>query len=255
MKRLESVLYPDWPAPEHVRAYSTTRECGASTGTFAAMNLALHVGDEPDRVVRNRATLKQVLGLPSEPAWLEQVHGTDVHTVDLNLSAKGSPVCADASMTRGVGGVCAVMTADCLPVLFCDRQGTCVAAAHAGWRGLAGGVLESTIEAMSIPPSELLVWLGPAIGVGHFEVGSEVREAFVNHDAAAVAAFRPSPHGLDQGRWLADMVKLAKQRLAAAGVHAVYGGKWCTYSDSRRFYSYRREVQTGRMASLIYLNR
>ncbi|MFN2310041.1 MAG: peptidoglycan editing factor PgeF [Gammaproteobacteria bacterium] len=246
-------ITPDWPAPSWVRAVTTTRRGGVSRGAYAAMNLAAHVGDAPQAVAANRAALRQALGLPAEPVWLRQVHGRGVVEADRAapnamdaMDAEGAE--GDAAVSRAPGTVCAVLTADCLPVLLCDRAGTCVGAAHAGWRGLAGGVIEATVAALGVPAAGLLAWLGPAIGPQAFEVGDEVREAFVARDAAAAAAFQA------QGaRWHADLYRLARLRLAALGVAGVYGGGDCTYADPARFYSYRRDGATGRLATLIWL--
>jgi len=236
-------LQPDWPAPANVRAASTTRGGGVSEGNWQGLNLATHVGDDPGHVSANRQLLLDELGLAGLPAWLTQVHGTRV------CDLPGSGDCeADAATTTTPGEVCVVMTADCLPVLFTDTRGKRVAAAHAGWRGLAAGVLEASIAAFD-DPYEVMAWLGPAIGPESFEVGEEVRQAFVDRDAGAAAAFvqnRP-------GHWLADIYALARLRLAAAGVEAVYGGGFCTYRDAERFYSFRRDPITGRMASLIWM--
>lgn len=236
-------LVPDWPAPAQVRALITTRAGGASVGPYASLNLADHVGDDPAAVRANRARLRALL--PTEPVWLEQVHGTDVLRVETGGARR-----ADAAVSRAPGTVCAVLTADCLPVLLADRAGTVVAAAHAGWRGLSAGVLERTVVAMDTDPGQLLAWLGPAIGPDAFQVGDEVRAAFLAADAAAAAAFRPD----GPGKWRADLYALARQRLARAGVQAVYGGGLCTFSDPGRFFSYRRDGTTGRMASLIWLS-
>lgn len=241
----EYLLVPDWPAPTTVRAVSTTRRGGDSSPPYDGFNLAGHVGDDPVRVAGNRRRLAAVLGLPAEPAWLEQVHGVRVvaaETVD-------APVVADAAWTRVVGRPCVVMTADCLPVLLCDRAGTMVAAAHAGWRGLAGGVIAATVARLQASPTDLLGWLGPAIGPDAFEVGEEVRAAFLALDAGNAACFRPSL----AGRWLADLYELARRQLRGLGVSAVYGGEFCTFGESERFFSYRRENRTGRMATLIWL--
>ncbi|MBP0603577.1 peptidoglycan editing factor PgeF [Aeromonas sanarellii] len=240
-------IEPDWPAPGNVRALSTTRNGGLSEGVFAGLNLGAHVGDEPARVEANRALLQQAAGIPGPLNWLNQVHGTAVHPVSREYG--GAPD-ADAACVREAGLGCIVMTADCLPVLFCDRAGTVVAAAHAGWRGLQGGVLEESIAAMGCEPGVILAWLGPAIGPTAFEVGGEVRDAFMAEQAEAAAAFVPSS---SEGKWLADIYQLARLRLARAGVTAVYGGEHCTFSDSERFYSYRRDGQTGRMASIVWL--
>ncbi|TFF81330.1 peptidoglycan editing factor PgeF [Aeromonas taiwanensis] len=240
-------IQPDWPAPGNVRALSTTRDGGVSEGVFAGLNLGAHVGDEPARVEANRARLQQEAAIPGPLNWLNQVHGIAVHPVSDRYERAPD---ADAACAHEAGLACIVMTADCLPVLFCDRAGTRVAAAHAGWRGLHAGVLEESIDAMGCEPAEILVWLGPAIGPTAFEVGGEVRDAFVAEQAEAVVAFVPSPN---EGKWLADIYQLARLRLARAGVTAIYGGKCCTFSDSEQFYSYRRDGQTGRMASIIWL--
>ncbi|MEQ6341317.1 MAG: peptidoglycan editing factor PgeF [Gammaproteobacteria bacterium] len=238
-------LVPDWPAPPRVRAFTTTRQGGVSPAPYASLNLGGHVGDAPQAVAANRTQVVRQLGLPGMPLWLNQVHGITV--VD---AAHAAPGCAaDASFTREPGVVCAVLTADCLPLLLCDKAGSTVAAVHAGWRGLAAGVIEVTLAAMQVPPEDLMVWLGPAIGPHAFEVGSEVREAFTSHDSAAAEAFHPSSAGC----WLADIYQLARQRLARQGVTAVYGGERCTYTEAQHFYSYRRDDVTGRMASLIWI--
>jgi YfiH family protein len=240
------LLRPDWPAPPQVHACTTTRIGGVSLPPYDTLNLAIHVGDDPLAVAENRRRLREQLQLPSEPRWLNQVHGTC--STDAALITD-TPCEADASYTALPDVVCAVLTADCLPLLLCDRSGTRVAAIHAGWRGLHAGVIEQTVCAMNVPGEELLAWCGPAIGADAFEVGEEVREAFVSVDPLAVHAFLHSPHG----RWLADLYVLAHQRLAAVGVTQVYGGDHCTFSEAQLFYSYRREGRTGRMASLIWI--
>lgn len=237
-------ITPNWPAPVNVCAISTTRHGGVSTGAYASLNLGGHVGDNADSVARNRALLRQ--HLPAEPLWLKQVHDTVVAVAD---HACGTPE-ADAGIARRPHKICAVLTADCLPLLLCDQAGTVVAAAHAGWRGLAAGVIENTIAAMDADPATLLAWLGPAIGPNAFEVGDEVRAIFMARDAAAIDAF--VPHA--PGKWLADIYRLAKIRLARCGVTQVYGGDFCTFQDRERFFSYRRDKTSGRMASLIWLN-
>lgn len=235
-------LEPDWPAPARVRACSTTRSAGDSQPPFDRFNLGDHVGDDPLQVQANRSWLAQQLNC--SPAWLEQVHGVTV------VEARPAVVAtADACWSRTPGVACTIMTADCLPVLLAARDGSCVAAVHAGWRSLAGGVLENTLVAMAVPPDAVLAWLGPAIGPEVYEVGPEVRDAFVARHAAAEAAFVPSGRA---GHWLADLYRLARIRLAAAGVQAVYGGGFCTLTDER-FYSYRGDAVTGRQASLIWL--
>ena len=242
-------ITPDWPAPPNVRVLISTRQGGVSRGVYSSLNLGDHVGDEPIAVAGNRALVSARTN--ARPLWLKQVHGTRV--VDAAACRDADPGGvpeADAAMTRQVGVACTVMTADCLPVLFCDRAGTVVAAAHAGWRGLLDGVLEATIASMDAPGNELIAYLGPAIGPLAFEVGEEVRSAFVTVSDAAASSFRPG----QGGKWLADIYQLARQRLAAQGVAQVYGGNYCTVTDAAHFFSYRRDGQTGRMASLIWLD-
>jgi len=240
-------IEPDWPAASRVRALSTTRRGGFSTGAFAGMNLADHVGDDPSCVARNRALLRERLGLPTEPRWLKQIHGCAV--ADAGVAAQTWE--ADAAVASRPGEICAVMTADCLPLLLCDRAGTRAAAVHAGWRGLVDGVVEAAVERIAVPPSDLLGWLGPAIGPDFFEVGAEVRARFLELGGEDTqAAFRPSPGG----KWLADLYALATERLNELGVDRVWGGGLCTYADPTRFFSYRRDGMTGRMASLIWID-
>ncbi len=242
----DELLLPDWPAPSTVRAVSTTRRGGVSPPPYGSFNLAEHVGDDPRCVTENRRRLVAATSLPTEPAWLNQVHGITVVAAE----TVGVPVIADAAWTREPGWPCVVMTADCLPILLCDRAGTVVAAAHAGWRGLAGGVIAATVAHLKVLPAELLAWLGPAIGPDAFEVGDEVRAAFLALDRGNTACFRPSP----AHRWLADIYELARRQLRGLGVQAIYGGSFCTFSESERFFSYRRKSQTGRMATLIVLD-
>ena len=238
------LLRPDWDLPAGVEAVLTTRAGGFSRGAFAGFNLADHVGDDPEAVASNRAWLCRALSVT--PLWLAQVHGTAVADAD---SAQGLPQ-ADAAVARGPARACAVLTADCLPVLLCDDAGSVVGAAHAGWRGLAAGVLEATVARMAVAPARLRAWLGPAIGAQAFEVGDEVRAAFVADDPVAAAAFTP---GREAGKWMADLERLARRRLHRAGVVRVAGGGVCTVSTPERFYSYRRDGVTGRFASLIWL--
>ena len=240
-------IEPDWPAPPTVGALSTTRAGGVSAEPFHSFNLGNHVGDDPGAVAINRARLLNSLPPGTAIQWLEQVHGTGV----IRATRSGNCPAADASFSREPGIACAVMTADCLPVLLCDRAGTVVAAAHSGWRGLLKGVLEATVEAMGIAPVELMAWLGPAIGPGAFEVGPEVEAAFTHHAADAARLFQPSPNR--KGHLMADIYGLARQRLCATGVTGVYGGFRCTFSEVDHFFSYRRDGQCGRMASLVYL--
>ena len=241
-------IEPDWPAPSSVRALSTTRLGGVSAAPYDSFNLGHHVGDEPAAVAANRAKLLGALPPGTAIQWLEQVHGTEV----IRATGADNYPEADASICREPGIACAVMTADCLPVLLCDRAGTVVAAAHAGWRGLLDGVVEATIDAMGEPPGELMAWFGPAIGPHAFEVGPEVQAAFTAQDAAAIACFAPSLNR--EGHFLADIYSLACQRLTRAGLGAIYGGGECTLTDQGRFFSYRRDGQCGRMATLITLN-
>ncbi len=236
---------PDWPAPPAVGALVTTRAVGVSQGPYRGCNLGDHVGDAPAAVAANRAALLATLGGAGPVLWLDQVHGTTV----VGASAWRPGVAADAAWCDRPGPVCAVLTADCLPVLLCARDGSAVAAAHAGWRGLAAGVLEATVAALGRDPAELLAWFGPAIGAAAYEVDAPVREAFVGEDPGAGDAFdatRP-------GHWRADLYALARRRLAALGVDEVHGGGLCTASDAARFYSHRRDGVTGRMASLVWL--
>ncbi len=249
------LIYPDWPAPAWVRACFTTREGGESQGVFAGLNLGAHVADEPAVVAVNRHLLRDSLHLSREPVWLNQVHGTAVYPVDTELAAQpATPPTADAAVTRLIDVALTVMTADCLPVLFCDRAGTVVATAHAGWRGLCDGVLEQTVAVMQVPGQEILAWLGPAIGPTAFEVGAEVRAHFMQQDPAAANAFVPSTLSApEDDKWFGDLFLLARQRLARVGVNQVYGGQQCTFRDPQQFYSYRRDGQTGRMSGLIWL--
>ena len=233
----------EWPAPANVRTCITTRRGGCSQGPWKGFNLGSHVGDEVSHVAANRAELQRVLGCA--PAWLNQTHSTHLVKADATQVLD-----ADASWTNERNIACTVMTADCLPVLFCNKDGTRVAAAHAGWRGLLDGILEQTIRGMGSPGYSLMAWLGPAIGSQEFEVGPEVRAAFISADAQSAAAFLPSARA---GHYLADIYLLARQRLANAGVTAVYGGDLCTVSEPARYFSYRRDGQTGRFASLIWL--
>ena len=247
MHNESNITSPRWDAPAAVGALVTTRQGGVSAGPWASFNLASHVGDDPEAVAANRSRLAAVL--PSEPCWLEQVHGVDVVELSAPPAPGMPPPRADAAVTRVPGVVCAVLTADCLPILFCDAAGTVVGAAHAGWRGLCAGVIERTLAAMGCPAGQLRAWLGPAIGARHFEVGDEVRAAFLAADPRAATAF--VAHA--PGKWLADLPELARQRLTALGVTAIFGGDECTFSDAERFYSYRRDGVCGRLAALIWL--
>jgi YfiH family protein len=218
---------------------------------FDSLNVGAHVGDDTAAVTENRRLVRAELRLPDEPAWMEQVHGVRVLDLDTATSPAERDRCADAVVTRRPGQVGVIQVADCLPVLFAMRDGSAVAAAHAGWRGLAAGVLEETVMSLAVEPASLIAWLGPGIGAEHFEVGEEVRSAFLAHDAAAEGAFTCN----SRGRWQCDLVALARARLAALGVGAVSGGEWCTHTDATRFFSYRRDGRCGRMAALIWRER
>lgn len=244
-----ALIHPVWQAPANIRAVCTTRAGGSSQPPWASLNLGGHVGDEPEHVLQNRKRLADACGLqPDVFGWLNQVHGTDV--VDLSSGDICAIPDADASFTRAAGKACVILTADCLPVILCDRNGTTVAAAHAGWRSLCGGVLENLVRRMGLPGSTLMAWLGPAIGPNAFEVGPEVRAAFMAQDPQAETAF--SLLGARKGHYMADIYALAQQRLETLGVTNISGGGLCTVADSKRFYSYRRDGQTGRMATVIW---
>jgi YfiH family protein len=246
------LIEPDWPAPPNVVAFSTTREGGHSTGIYQGLNLGHHVGDNPVAVTANRASLHRALPPDTRIQWLSQVHSNTVVEAGTLIDYPS----ADAAWTRVPEQACAILSADCLPVLLCDRAGTVVAGAHAGWRGLLAGVLEQTVASMAVNPGEILAWMGPAIGPDVFEVGPEVKSHFLNVAAVdskkqITACFTPLQKA--PGHYLADLYRLARHRLAGVGVVEVFGGLHCTYSDPERFYSYRRNGQTGRMASLICL--
>jgi len=261
------IIEPDWPAPPGVRAAFTLRTGGVSAPPYDSLNLGSGIGDLPEAVRENRHRVSERLRLPAEPMWLEQVHGIDVVSVEGGPPRSGGPVRnggpvqsgeptltgmppkADAAVAHGPGHVCAIRVADCMPVLFAAPDGSCVGASHAGWRGLAGGVLEATIAGLGVPPSQLLAWMGPAIGPEHFEVGDDVRMAFLAKDAGSAQAFVRNA----RGRWQCDLYALARRRLAAAGVSDVYGGGWCTFADADRFFSYRRDRECGRMGALIWM--
>lgn len=244
MSLFEHCLIPDWPAPQNVKALQTTRSGGVSAAPYDSLNLGDHVGDAPLAVAHNRQLLASLL--PSEPVWLNQVHGVVV----ANAGAAECRPQADACVSPHPGAVCVVMTADCLPVLLCNDQGSVVGAAHAGWRGLCDGVIEQTVRSMNVSPYTLMAWLGPAIGPQAFEVGDEVRAAFVARQQGAEAAFVPGANG----KWFADIYQLARLRLNAMGITRIYGGGLCTHTDRARFYSYRRDGATGRMGTFIWLD-
>lgn len=244
----ESIIWANWPAPDHVKACVSTRYGGFSEVPYQSLNMGDHVGDDPSCVVKNRAKFLHLAGLKTVGQWLNQVHG--IHVVDARDDGKVRE--GDAVMTDQPNLPCVVMTADCLPVFFTDQAGSKVAVAHAGWRGLVSGVLEETISAMALEPASLMAWMGPAISRHYFEVGPEVRREFIEHDLAADAAFQPDY--MSRGKYFADLYALAKMRLNHAGVDAVYGGNYCTWDDNR-FFSYRKEGTTGRMASMIWINK
>jgi YfiH family protein len=238
-------IVPDWEAPPRVRAFATTRAGGVSEGDYGRLNLGIASGDDPARVARNREVLRE--SLPGDPPWLRQVHGIDV--ADLDRPYEGQRT-ADAAVTSTPGRVAGVLTADCMPLLLADRGGTRVAVAHAGWRGMAAGVIERTVAAFGGDPSRLLAWMGPTIGPDAFEVGAEVRDAFVAADPAAATAFVPPGK---PGKYMADLYALARQRLERAGVRAVAGGGFCTFHEPDRFFSYRRVAKSGRMGTFIWI--
>lgn len=235
-------ITPDWPAPVNVKALQTTRNGGVSTGGYASLNLGDHVKDHPQHVAANRQFLSGYL--PSEPVWLNQVHG--VRVIDAALSSCLES--ADASFATRKQVVCVTMTADCLPVLLCDQAGTAVAAIHAGWRSLCDGVIEATVAAMPVQASQLMAWLGPAIGPEAFEVGGEVRAQFIAQDAQAELAFQPKGD-----KWLGNLYAIARQRLQTLGITQLYGGGRCTFNEPETFFSYRRDGDTGRMGCFIWL--
>ncbi len=241
-------ITPDWPVAETVRALSTLREGGVSEKSYASLNLGGHVGDAPTAVAENRRRLRSAARLPAEPTWLSQVHGARVVDLDALEEAEKPPE-ADAALTRRPGRVCAILAADCLPVLLAADSGAAVAAAHAGWRGLAGGVIEAAVRALAVAPESLLAWLGPAIGPRHFEVGGEVRDLMLAEDPEASASFTPNA----RGRFLADLPALTRRRLARLGVQRIYGGGECTFSRTDKYFSHRHDGTTGRQATLIWL--
>ena len=238
-------IQPDWSAPSTVRAFCTTRPGGVSAPPFDSLNLALHVGDDPNRVIQNRKLLRRQLELPAEPCWINQTHGT--HTVVLERDVTRD---ADAAVTRVAANIAVVMTADCLPILLCNRAGTEVAAIHAGWRGLQAGVVQSALATMDSPNHQLMAWIGPGISQACFEVGEEVRAGFIDSMPQTQTCFRKNR----REHWLCDLAGLAEQILKAQGVGEVGRDQHCSYRDADRFYSYRRTATTGRMATLIWIN-
>ena len=249
MLKAPLLIEPDWPAPANVKALQTTRLGGVSLGSYESLNLGGHVADNELHVEQNRRRLAE--HLPNPPLWLQQIHGTAVVN---ELQALNQPE-ADGAYTKEVNQVCAVMTADCLPVLFCNESGTQVAAVHAGWRGLAAGILEKTLNTFDCVNETILVWLGPAIGPSAFEVGLPVYEAFCQGQAEALDCFKKLKNEGVQGedKWHADLYSLARLRLKKAGIQQIYGGEECTFTNEAHFFSYRRDGETGRMATCIWL--
>lgn len=243
-KQTAECISADWPAPGHVHAFTTTRKGGISEGVYDSFNLALHVNDRPGAVISNRQLLQDIFELPAQPLWLQQNHSNCVVAADhFDL------IEADASWTSSKNTVCAVLTADCLPVFFTNKDGSRVAITHAGWRGLLNGVISATFSAMQIKPDDCLAWLGPSIGPDVFEVGKEVLQSFTDKDKATLQAFKQK----DEEHWCCDMVQLARIELEQLGVEQIFSSGLCTYTDKENFYSYRRDGNTGRMASLIWI--
>jgi polyphenol oxidase len=238
-------ITPNWPAPKNVRALTTTRAGGVSIGAYASFNLGDHVGDDPAAVRANRATLRNTLKLQNEPLWLKQVHGTHI----VNAATAQAGAIADGAWTNERGVVLAIMTADCLPIFLSDRKGTTIALVHAGWRGLAAGVIDAGVQSLRVPAADLVAHLGPGIGPDAYEVGADVRSVFLGEDPQTHAAFRAA----GEGKWFADMYRLARMRLHALGVRDISGGDRCTSREREEFYSYRRDGVTGRMASLLWI--
>ena len=255
------IIEPEWPAPKGVHSAFTLRTGGVSRSPYDSLNVGAHVGDVAAAVEENRRRVRERLGLPAEPAWLQQVHGVEVADLDAAAEARLSPgaegasplafgfMRADAAVTPVSRRVCVIQVADCMPVLFAACDGSAVGAAHAGWRGLAGCVLEETVRRLGVPAHQLIAWLGPTIGQDHFEVGDEVRAAFTSHDPDAASSFEANA----RGRWQCDLYTLARRRLIALGIRDIFGGGWCTYADADRFFSYRRDGQCGRMAALVWM--
>lgn len=241
------LLIPNWPAPERVRAIATTRRGGISEGAYTSCNMALHVGDQPQHVLSNRAQVAKYAQLPSQPVWLKQVHGNRVVVID-DLKCSEN-IEADAAVSFVPGKVCVILTADCFPLLFCDQAARCVAAAHIGWRGLASGLIEKTVATINGDAGDLLVWIGAGISACHFQIGSSVRDLLLGRNSAFALAILPN----NTGQWTADLPQMIAIQLRLCGVERIFGGHDCTYSDPKRFYSYRYHQTTGRMASMIWL--
>ena len=248
MLNISNFIIPNWPAPANVHAMQTNRGGGVSHAPFNSLNLGSHVKDNPIHVAQNRQLLSQFL--PSEPVGLNQVHG--IHAVD--AAQTDCLRAAVASYTTRKNVVCVTMTADCLPILLCNQAGTAVTSIHAGWRGLCDGIIDATVSKMPVNSADLIAWLGPAIGPNAFEVGAEVREQFMIKDAKSEIAFKKQGENQAQDKWLADIYKIATQRLNNLGITQIYGGGECTYTDKEKFFSFRRDGQTGRMATLIWLS-
>ncbi len=240
------LIIPDWPAPSWIKAYTTTRVGGFSHAPYNSLNIATHVGDNLVNVSKNRQLLQKNLYLKKPIIWLKQIHGNTAISADRPIDN----LAADAIYSRKEQTVCAVQTADCLPLLVCSFSNYCIAAIHAGWKGLSNGIIETTIDALALSPNDILVWLGPAIGAQNFIVGEEVFQSFMNKDQAAEIAFKPIASNL----WQANLYKLAQQQLHKLGITSIFGGNYCTFTDSHHFFSYRREQITGRMLSLIWIN-
>ena len=241
-----NLIIPDWPAPKNIKALSTTRHGGFSLSPYDQLNLGTHVGDDKLVVRKNRQHLTQLANLPESPRWLEQVHGTHI----INSRDWQADIKADAVFSQHANHVCPVMTADCLPLLLCNQQGDTVAAIHVGWRGLAAGIIEKTLDLFSCNHADILAWLGPAIGPTQFEVGQEVYDECVSSGLDATNAFIKT----DEQHYHADIYSLARQRLQGNNVDKIFGGDLCTVSDEERFFSYRRDGITGRMASMIWIS-
>jgi purine-nucleoside/S-methyl-5'-thioadenosine phosphorylase / adenosine deaminase len=242
---MDTLIYPDWPAPENIKAISTTKIGGFSLSPYDGLNLADHVGDNPATVNKNRAYLNELAGLPESPRWLTQIHETRI----INSRNWQANVQADAMISNSVNHVCTIMTADCLPILLCSQRGNAVAAIHAGWRGLAAGIIENTINKLDCSPQDIIAWFGPAIGSSQFEVATDVHQLFTHDYPIAEQAFQQT----DSSHYLANIYLLAKQRLNKLGVTAIYGGDYCTVTNDQFFFSYRRDGITGRMASMIWI--
>jgi YfiH family protein len=252
MRQQQTYLLPNWPAATKIRAYFTTRQGGFSQGPYASFNLGDHVGDEVDFVKKNRELLIQDLNLPAAPIWPNQIHGIDVIDADnIDKNTKINMPTADAMFATKPNIVCAILTADCLPIFVCDKNASCVGIIHGGWRSLAAGIIDATVKKLPVEPKDLFIWLGPAIGPEKFEVGEEVRDQFLANSREAERAFKII--NTKTNKFLANIYLLATQQLNQLGIHRIFGGEYCTYTDQENFFSYRRDKTTGRMASLIWI--